>query len=96
MLTALDEYTREALCVAVRPKMNAHDVLDTLHPPLMKHGKPEFIRSDNGPKFIAMHLQDRLKRVGIQSMQFYPGSPWANGYYERFNGTLQKEVLNAE
>ena len=29
-------------------------------------------------------------------MQIYPGSPWANGYYERFNGTLQKEVLNAE
>ena len=25
MLTVLDEYTREALCVALRPKMNAHD-----------------------------------------------------------------------
>ena len=23
-------------------------------------------------------------------------SPWANGYNERFNGTLRKEVLNAE
>ena len=32
MLTVLDEYTREALCVAVRPKMNANDVLDVLHP----------------------------------------------------------------
>ena len=62
MLTVLDEYTREALCVAVRPKMNAHDVLDALHPLLMKHGKPEFIRSDNGPEFISMHLQDWLKR----------------------------------
>ena len=50
MLTVLDEYTREALCVAVWPKMNAHDVLETLHPLLMKHGKPEFIRSDNGPE----------------------------------------------
>jgi transposase InsO family protein len=29
-------------------------------------------------------------------MQIYPGSPWENGYNERFNGTLQKEVLNAE
>ena len=48
MLTVLDEYTREALCVAVRPKMNANDVLDALHPLFMKHGKPEFIRSDNG------------------------------------------------
>ncbi|MGI3171630.1 IS3 family transposase [Pseudooceanicola sp. C21-150M6] len=47
MLTVLDEYSREALCVAVRPKMNANDVLDALYPLLMKHGKPEFIRSDN-------------------------------------------------
>ena len=56
MLTVLDECTREALCVAVQPKMNAHDVLDALHLLFMKHGKPEFIRSDNGPKFIATHL----------------------------------------
>lgn len=96
MLTVLDEYTREALCVAARSKMNADDVLDVLHRLLMKHGKPEFIRSDNGPEFIAQHLQKWLKRVGIQPMQIYPGSPWENGYNERFNGTLRREVLNAE
>ncbi|WP_195821701.1 DDE-type integrase/transposase/recombinase [Roseobacter sp. MH60115] len=83
MLTVLDEYTREALCVAVRPKMNAGDVLDVLHRLLMKHGKPEYIRSDNGPEFIAAPLQDWLRRVGIQPMQIYPGSPWENGYNER-------------
>ena len=96
MLTVLDEYTREALCVAVRPRMNAADVLDILHRMLMKHGKPEFIRSDNGPEFIAAPLQEWLRRVGIQPMQIYPGSPWENGYNERFNGTLRREVLNAE
>ena len=60
MLTVLDEYTREALCVALRPKMTASDVLDALHPLLMKHGKPEFIRSDNGPEFIVAHLKDMI------------------------------------
>ena len=59
MLTVLDEYAREALCVAVQPKINAHNVLDALHPLLMKHGKPEFIRSDNGPEFITKKLQLR-------------------------------------
>ena len=48
MLTVLDEYTREALCVTVRRKMTTNDVLDALHPLFMKHGKPEYIRSDNG------------------------------------------------
>ena len=96
MLTVLDEYTREALCVVVRTKMNAVDVLGVLHRLLMKHGKPEYIRSDNGPEFIAAQLQDWLKRVGVQPIQIYPGSPWENGYNERFNGTLRREVLNAE
>jgi putative transposase len=29
-------------------------------------------------------------------MQIHPGSPRENGYNERFNGTLRREVLNAE
>jgi len=96
MLTVLDEHTREALCVAVRSKMIANDVLDVVHSLLMKHGKPEFIRSDNGPKFLAAHLQDWLKRVGVKPIHIYPGSPWENGYNERFNGTLRRQVLNVE
>ena len=75
MLTVLNEYPREALRVVVRPKMTANGVLDALHPLLMKHSKPEFIRSDNWPKFIATHLQDWLKRAGIQTLQIYPGCP---------------------
>jgi transposase InsO family protein len=51
-----------------------------MHPLFMKHGKPEFIRSDNGPEFIATHLQDWLKRIGIKPIQIYPSSPWENGY----------------
>ena len=70
--------------------------LDALHPLLQKHGKPEFIRSDNGPEFIAMHLEDWLKRIDIQSMQIYPGLPGETGYNERLNGTLRKEVLNTD
>ena len=69
MLTVLDEYTREALCVPVRPRMNAADVLDNLHRMLMKQGKPEFISSDKGPEFISAPHQEWLRRVGIQPMQ---------------------------
>ena len=111
MLTVLDEYTRQGLCVAVKFKMGSAEVLDALYPLLLKHGKPEFIRSDNGPEFIAAPLQAWLTRVGIKPIQIYPGSPWGeagnanmdrthvcrpNGYNERFNGTLRNEVLNAE
>lgn len=47
MLTVIDEYTRQALCVAVKPKMGNADVLEALYPLFLQHRKPEFIRSDN-------------------------------------------------
>ena len=96
MLTVLDEYTREALCVSVAAKMGSADVLEALYPLLLKRGQPDYIRSDNSPEFAAAPFQDWLSRVGIQLIRIYPGSPWENGYNERFNGTLRREVLNAE
>ena len=75
MLTVLDEYTREALCVAVKPKMNSADVPDALCPLLLRRGTPEYIRSDNGSEFIATALLDRLGKVGIKPIRIYPGSP---------------------
>jgi putative transposase len=96
MLTVLDEYTREALCVNVATKMGSAEVLEALYPLLLSRGKPEYLRSDNGPEFTSVPFKEWLLRVGIQPIQIYPGSPWENGYNERFNGTLRQEVLNAE
>ncbi|NQZ74256.1 MAG: transposase family protein [Dinoroseobacter sp.] len=71
-------------------------ILEALYPLLLRHGTPEYIRSDNGPEFASEAMQDWLRRVGIKPIRIYPGSPWENGYNERFNGTLRQEVLNAE
>jgi putative transposase len=56
MLTVLDEYTRQAL--AVRTRMGTEDLLEALYPLLLRHGAPEYIRSDNGPEFVAEAMQD--------------------------------------
>ena len=96
MLTVIDEYTREALCVEARPKMGAEEVLEALYPLLLKHGKPEFIRSDNGPEFVSEGFQAWLNTVGVKPIRIAPGSPWENGFNERFNGTLRREVLDTE
>jgi len=96
MLTVLDEYTREALCVSVKPRMGHADVLEALYLLFLKHRKPAFIRSDNGPEFIAEAFQAWLTKVGIKPIRIYLGSPWESGYNERFNSMLRREVLNAE
>ena len=95
MLTVMDEYTRQALTVHVGTKLGSAEVLEALYPLIIKHGKPEHIRSDNGPEFVSETFQTWLKRVGIEPIHIYPGSPWENGYNERFNGTLRNEILNA-
>lgn len=94
MLTVIDEYTRQALAVHVGTKLGSVEVLETLYPLIIEHGKPEHIRSDNGPEFVSELFRSWLKRVGIEPIHIYPGSPWENGYNERFNGTLRNEVLN--
>ena len=70
-------------------------MLEALYLLLLERGKPEYLRSDNGSEFIAEVSQTWLQRIGVKPIQTYPGSPWENGYDERFNGTLRREVLNA-
>jgi len=76
--------------------MSAADVLEALYPLLITHGRPHYIRSDNGPEFTADVFQKWLTKVGIKPIRIYPGSPWENGYNQRFNGPLRREILNAE
>ena len=75
MLTVIDEYTREALCVAVAPRMGSADVLEALYPLLLARGKPEYLRSDNELEFTSSTFKEWLVCVGVQPIQIYPGSP---------------------
>ena len=47
--------------------------------------------AQHAAEFIAAALQDWLIKVGFKPIQIYPGSPWENGYNERFNGTLRRK-----
>ena len=76
MLTAVDEYTRQALAVHVANRMSSADVLEALYPLLIRHGKPQHIRSDNVPEFVAEVFKEWLVRVGIKPIRIYPDSPW--------------------
>ena len=62
----------------------------------VRHGPPEYLRSDNGPEFTAKLVRRWLGRVGVETLFIEPGSPWENGYNESFNGKLRDELLNGE
>ncbi len=41
---------------------------------------PAYVRSDNGPEFIAKTLREWIAAVGSQTASIEPGSPWENGH----------------
>jgi transposase InsO family protein len=96
MLVILDEYTRECLAIEVGRRLSSQDVLACLGDLFVRHGTPEYIRSDNGPEFTAEAVRQWLERVDVQTLFIEPGSPWENGYVESFNGKLRDELLNGE
>ena len=95
-LNIIDEYTREALMIRVDRKINSTDVLDALTDLFILRGPPEYIRSDNGPEFIARKVRDWIAAVGTKTAYIEPGSPWENGYCESFNARFRDELLNGE
>ena len=77
-------------------KLNSTDVIDVLTDLFILRGVPAFIRSDNGPEFIAEAVQKWIKAVGAKTAYIAPGSPWENGYCESFNARFRDELLNGE
>jgi len=57
---------------------------------------PEYIRSDNGPEFVALAGQEGIARRGFQTLSSKPGSPWQNAYRESFKSRFRDEFLNRE
>ena len=96
ILTVIDEYSRECLAIVVERRLGSDDVLECLAGLFVRHGVPEYLRSDNGSEFTAKAVRQWLSRIGVQTLYIEPGSPWENGYIESFNGKLRDERLNGE
>ena len=71
-------------------------MLDVLTDLFIIRGFPEYIRSDNGPEFVAKSVRNWISAVGAKTAYIEPGSPWENGYCESFNVRLRDEFLNGE
>ena len=96
LLTVLDEFTRESPAIEVGRSIRAKDVIAVLEYLFMVRGAPKYIRSDNGPEFIADAIKKWLKEKHVGTLYIEPGSPWENGYIESFNGKFRDEILNRE
>ena len=95
-LAVLDEHTREAHAIEVGRSFTGKDVVEVLQRLFRLHGKPEYLRSDNGTEFMAEVVQKGLEEAGVSPLFIAPGSPWENGYSEAFNSRFRDEFLDRE
>jgi putative transposase len=96
LLAVIDEYTRECLALEVARSFTASSVIEVLQYLLAVRGRPEHLRSDNGPEFVAQAVCRWLNQAAVKTLFIAKGSPWENGYVESFNGKLRDELLNRE
>jgi transposase InsO family protein len=96
ILNIMDEYSRELLISFTARRIGSQNLIFILADLFLKHGIPKFIRSDNGPEFIAKILMKWFKTLEIQPLFIQPGSPWENGFIESLNGRMRDEFLNGE
>ena len=96
MLVVIDEFTRESLAIEVARHFQARQVVETLQYLLAVRGRPAYIRSDNGPEFVAREVRRWLERASVKTLFIAKGSPWENGYIESFNSRFRDELLDRE
>lgn len=103
-LTIIDDHSRFSLAVEACLNQRRGTVKSRLQEVFTRYGLPEAILCDNaGPWGSPIRFPDGrphytklaawLMRLGIEVVYSRPGHPQSKGKNERFNGTLQAELL---
>jgi putative transposase len=88
MMPIVEEYSRECLALETERSITAEDVVETLGRLFAERGAPSFIRSDNGPEFMAKALKRWLASSGVETLYIEPSE--ASSVGERLLGDVHK------
>jgi putative transposase len=88
----IDDFNREILNITIDTSLTSKRVIRELNKVVEWRGKPERLRVDNEPEFIAQTLQDWCGD-SVELVFIEKGKPQQNGYIERFNRLTGKKCL---
>jgi putative transposase len=95
ILSVVDAYTRECLALEADTGLGSSRVTRVLERLIGERGRPENVRSDNGPAFTSRCMIGWAQDWKVGLVHIQPGKPMQNGYVESFHGRLRDECLNA-
>lgn len=90
----VDDFNREVLNITLERSITSKRVIRELRKLINWRGKPERIRVDNGPEFIANVMEQWCNENEIELIFIEKGKPSQNGIIERFNRTFREDVLD--
>lgn len=67
-------------------------ILSALYDALSKQATPAILHFDRGSEYLSGQHLDLLERLEIRPSASAPGSPWQNGFQERFYGSFKTEL----
>jgi putative transposase len=95
LLNIVDDFNREVLHIEADTSLPTLRLIRCLEQLSDTRGLPTMLRVDNGPEFISAQLDTWCRERQILLVFIQPGKPMQNGYVERCNGNIRRELLNA-
>ena len=94
ILTVVDAYTRECVALEADFSLGSGRVTRVLERAIAERGRPQQVRSDNGPEFTSRRMIGWAEEWKVGLVNIEPGKPMQNGHVESFNGRLRDECLD--
>jgi putative transposase len=95
ILSVVDTCTRECLALEADTSLGSGRVTRVLERLIGERGRPESVRSDDGPEFTSRRMLAWAGDWKVGLVHIQPGRPMQNGHVESFHGRLRDEGLNA-
>lgn len=95
LLNIVGDYNREVIHIEADTSLPTMPLIRFLEYLKEFRGLPKMIRVDNGPEFISTQLDVWCKDQQIILVFIQPCKPMQNGFVERCNGNIRRELLNA-